>query len=167
MQEKDLLDVIEYGIKFYRDKKLGNRFSLLEYYSLTDIKPLDLSRIAYQQKRVSVGLTLRVFSEKYFWLSRPLDMGSRLNLNHSIKGHELTPDDKFLIKNAIEQEEYPLVDGVFDMMARHYVEHGIEYASKENIRNQVISSYNRAKGIYDVKSEEIVFDDAKPKILMK
>ena len=167
MQEKDLLDVIEYGIKFYRDKKLGNRFSLLEYYSLTDIKPLDLSRIAYQQKRVSVGLALRLFSEKYFWLSRPLDMESRLNLNHSIKGHELTPDDKFLIKNAIEQEEYPLIDGVFDMIARHYVNQGIESVTKDIISAQVISAYNNAKGIKETSNDQFLYNDVKPKLLMK
>lgn len=167
MQEKDSLDVIEYGIKFYRDKKLGNRFSLLEYYALTDIRPTDLSKIAYRQKRTGTGLALRIFNDKNFWLSQKLDMSSKLRLKHSVKGRELTPDDKLLIKDTIEQEGYPLIDGVFDMIARHYVEHGIEYASKENIRNQVISSYNRAKGIYDVKSEEIAFDDAKPKILVK
>ncbi len=166
MTNNELLDVVEYGIKFYRNEELGNRFSLLEYYALTDIDPITLSKIAYKQRRVSIGLTLRVFSDKTFWVSQKLDMSSRLRLTHSIKGRELTPEDKLLIKDIMEEEGYPLMDGVFDMIARHYVEHGVESVAKENIRNQVISSYNTAKGVKKARVDSL-YNDEKPKLLIK
>lgn len=167
MQINELLDVIEYGIKFYRNEDLGNRFSLLEYYALTDIRPTDLSKIAYRQKRTGTGLALRIFNDKNFWLSQKLDMSSKLRLKHSVKGRELTPDDKLLIKDTIEQEGYPLIDGVFDMIARHYVNQGIESVTKDIISAQVISAYNNAKGIKETSNDQFLYNDVKPKLLMK
>ena len=154
MSIDELLNIVDYGISFYSDDHLGNRFTVLEYYALTDVEPLNLKKVALAKNRRSTALKLQIFDEKNLWNYSNVDMNSRLRLEHSIRGRELTIEDKILIKDFIEKEGYPLIDGVFDMVARHYVELGIESASKENISSKVIATYNNAENkVKDTKSK--------------
>ena len=78
-------------------------------------------------------------------------MDERLTMFHSVKGYELTQDDKLSIYQKLTDEGYPLIDSVFDMAARYYVEFGIDSISKEQIRNDVKSSYKGLKKAQNMK----------------
>ena len=154
MKINEVLDVIEYGVKYYRNPITGNKINLIEYYSLTDLSPVELGKIALANKRPMLNLALREFDDKCYWLLKPVDMEARLRLFHSIKGRELTADDKLTIKEKLEQEGFPFVDGVYDIAARLYVNSGVDSISRENIRNSMISNYNKVHRI-DGKSIEV------------
>lgn len=138
MKINELLDVIEYGLTYYRSESSNQAMNLIEYFSFTDITPLELSKLAFKQENRKMGLYLLDFSERNYWLLKPLDLSKKLNLYHSIKDYVLTPEDKINIKEKLEQEGYPLLEGVFDQAARSYVTEGIDSISREKIRDSII-----------------------------
>lgn len=148
------LKVMEYAVKFYRDEELSRRFSLIDYYALSDISPKELAAVARKQKSVSTSVALVAFDNNTYYGSRPVNMAERLTCFHSVKGYELTVDDKMAIYDKLSQEGYPLMTGIYDVAARYYVMYGIDSISKENIRGKIIESYNTAKGISTVKEEK-------------
>lgn len=147
MDINELLDVVDYAIGRYKSKALGNRFSLLEYFSLTDIEPRDLTKIANNNKRRNLGNRISAFAENHYFGLCKVDMGKKLRNFHSIHGYELTPDDKLNIEMKLAEEKLPLIEEIYDLAARYYVDKGVDYISKEAIRNSVIESYNKARGI--------------------
>lgn len=164
MKINEVLDVVEYGIKYYRNPKTGNKMNLMEYYSFTDLSPKELGKVALSNKRAMLNLALINMHDKCYWQLKPLDMSARLRLFHSIKGRELTADDKLTIRDKLQQEGFPLVDGVYDIAARYYVEGGVDSISKENIRNAVILSYNKA---HNLEENTIGVSQEKGAILVK
>jgi len=154
LEMNEVLNLLEFGFKYYRNPKTGNRINLLEYYSITDLTPKQLSKEAANIKKHLLNFYLTSFDEKCFFLQRPLDIEARLRLFHSVKGKELTADDKLTIKEKLEQEGFPLFDGVFDLAARYYVESGVDAITKENIRKTIITSYNNAHS-FDGKRIEL------------
>jgi hypothetical protein len=154
MKMNEVLDVVEFGFKYYRNPKSGNRINLLEYYALTDLTPKQLSKEASSAKKYALNFYLAEFDEQCFFLQRPLDMDARLRLFHAFKGRELTADDKLTIKEKLEQEGFPLFDGVYDLAARYYVESGVDSITKENVRRTIITCYNSAHS-FDGKRIEL------------
>ena len=142
MDINETLNVIDFGMRHYKNATTGKKMNLLEYYSVTDITPIELSDYAYRNGSKSTAIVLRTYDERVFWNSRPLNMISRLSLFYSIRGYELTPEDKLAIRDKLEVEGFPLMEGIFDLAARKYVSEGIEAISKSKIRDEIITSYN-------------------------
>lgn len=149
--DDELLDLIEYAMKQYRSTTFGRRAGFMEYYSLTDIPPRELAAIARRQGRRSLSVVLTSFDSASYYQTREVKMDERLTMFHSVKGYELTQDDKLSIYQKLIDEGYPLIDSVFDMAARYYVEFGIDSISKEQIRDDVNSSYKGLKKAQNMK----------------
>lgn len=147
MDIKEVLDLVEFGLKYYRNAETGKRMNLMEYYSVTDLSPKDLGKVALKHGRQTLNIYLREYDDQYYWHMKPLDMQLRMRLFHSVKGRALTAEDKLTIKEKMEQENFPLTDGVFDFAARQYVINGVDSISKEQIRNRIITSFNKAHSI--------------------
>ena len=163
MNIDEVLDVIEYGIKYYRSANFI-RFGVIEYYSLTDIHPGDLSKIAQCKRGQSLGSALRIFAERQYWNLNEIKEETRLATFYSIHDHELTKDEKLSIISKMKDEGFPLIDGIFDASARIFMSKGIEGISREKIRKDVINEYNFATG------KEVAFESVsseKPKVLFK
>jgi len=139
------LDIIEFGIKNYKNPKTNKKLNLLEYYSFTDLSPRDLATLANGKENTGLAFYLREYHEKVYFGLEPLNLEARLGLFHSIRGHVLTADEKLTIKEKLEEEGYPLIDGVFDMAARYYVEGGIDSISKENVQSTVLNQVSKSK----------------------
>ncbi len=152
MEDLELLNLVEWGLKSYRDEKLGNKFGLMEYYSLTDLEPNILARMARRNKKASLANSLSKFTEDFFWLRQEINMSEKLRLLHAAGGHELTADEKLSIYDKIKEEGYPTFEGIFNYSARLFVSQGIDSISKEEIRTKIIDSYNSAHGIKIEKS---------------
>lgn len=149
--EPELLDLIEYAMKQYRSNTFGRRAGFIEYYSLTDIPPKELAAIARRQGRKSLSVVLTSFDSDSYYQTREVRMNERLNLFHSVKGYELTQDDKLSIHQKLVSEGYPLIDSIFDMAARYFVEFGIDSISKEQIKEDISSSYTGFKKAENMK----------------
>lgn len=152
MEDLELLNIVEWGLRAYRDKNLGNKFGLMEYYSLTDLEPNILARMARRNKKASLANSLLKFTEDFYWLRQEINMSEKLRLLHAAGGHELTADEKLSIYDKIKEEGYPTIEGIFNYSARLFVSQGIDSISKEEIRTRVIDSYNDAYGIKTEKS---------------
>ena len=147
MEDLELLNIVEWGLRAYRDKNLGNKFGLMEYYSLTDLEPNILARMARRNKKASLANSLLKFTEDFYWLRQEINMSEKLKLLHAAGGHELTADEKLSIYDKIKEEGYPTFEGIFNYSARLFASQGIDSISKEEIRTRVIDSYNSAHGI--------------------
>lgn len=145
MEINELLDVVEYSIKNYYNDKSKTKFNLIEYYSLTDMKPKELERIAHAQGRNSAVLWLRDFGYRYFWSMQETDVPQRLKLFHAIGEYELTADDKLSIVDKLKEEGYPIYEGIYNSAARIFVHEGIDAISKEKISKQVTEFYDKTK----------------------
>ena len=145
MEINELLDVVEYSIKNYYNDQAKTKFSLIEYYSLTDIKPTHLEKIAHSIGRNSSVLWLRDFGLQYSWLLQDINVSQRLNNFHAIGNYELTTDDKLSIIDKLKEEGYPLCEGVYNSAARIFVHEGIDAISKEKISKQVTEFYDKTK----------------------
>ena len=141
MEIKETIDLVAYAIKRYRDPETKRGFSLLEYYSITDLKPKKLATEAFKLKMCSSGTTISAFDEENFWNSADLKMEDRFRLFHSFNGVELTQDDKLSIYERLVSKRYPLLEGVYDREAYYYA-NGIDL-SKEDMKNKVIAAYNK------------------------
>lgn len=154
MDINEVLNAVEYGIKGYYNKNTSKKMNLLEYYSITDITPRELSTIAGNMGRQGLHFVIREYNEINYWLQKPLDLPSRLKLFYSVKGYELTPDDKIAIADKLKEEGFPLLDGIFDLAIRYYCQSGIESISKEKIRNDFIKEYNSNCSRKPIKLQE-------------
>lgn len=152
MDDLELLNVVEWGLRAYRDEKLGNKFGLMEYYALTDLEPNLLARSARRNKKASLANSLLKFTEDYYWLRQEVNMSEKLRLLHAAAGHELTSDEKLTIYDKLKEEEFPTQEGVYNYAARLFVTQGVEVISKEEIRTRVINAYNSAFGIKTEKT---------------
>lgn len=152
MEDLELLNIVEYGFNNYIDDKLNNKFGLMEYYSLTDLEPNQLSRVARRNKKASLATTLLKFSEDFYWLRQPVKMDEKLKLLHAVAGHELTQDEKLTIHDKLKEEGFPLIEGIFNYAARLFVTQGIDSISKEQIREKIVKFYNDAHGVKSNKS---------------
>lgn len=157
MELEELFSVIEYGIKYYYGMS-GNRFSMLEYYALTDISPRELGSAAKKMKELGKAAAFRDFAFKYEWKNRNINMESRLSLFHSINDYVLTKEDKLAIYTKLCEEKYPLTNAVFDMAAYHYVNCGIDSLSKDVIKEHLMNSY------YEVKNNNQMCKPVYPKV---
>lgn len=147
MDEKELLNIVEHSLRLYKDEDLGNRFGLMEYYSLTDLSPIELSKIARKNKKISLCNSLTKFNEDNYWLRQPVKMNEKFTHFHSINGHELTEDEKLTIYEKMQQENYPLLEGIYCYAARVYVNKGVDAISKEQVREKVKNFYNVTRGL--------------------
>ena len=84
MDIKQILDVVEYGIKYYKDDELNVRFSLYDYYSITDISPKDLADLALINRNTNACRVIRGFDARQHWNQKQVDMSKRLILYHAI-----------------------------------------------------------------------------------
>jgi len=168
------LNVMEYGIKYY-SAGLRHKFTMLEYYALTDLTPSELAMVAQgleterraagkpltlsDKKRNSrISLALRCFDLKYEWENSPLKIDEVMRCNHSICGREITQEDKLTIINTLKQEGYPLVRGVYYPAVHNYYEKGAEGLLKENIINDIYNAYcdkKKIKRTDDVKIKSL------------
>lgn len=68
----ELLEVIEYSfVDHYKNK---TRFGLLQYFSLTDIMPIPLSKIALSKGKRSLARFLNKFDDQNYWNLNELDL---------------------------------------------------------------------------------------------
>lgn len=147
MEELELLNVIEWGLRAYRDKKLDNKFGLMEFYSLTDLEAKQVARLARKYKKASLANSVLKFNEDYYWLRQNVNMSEKLRLMHAAAGHELTADEKLTIYEKLQSEGFPNQEGVFNYAARLFVTEGVDSISKEGIKTRVMTAYNEAHGI--------------------
>lgn len=154
MENLELLNIVEYGLKAYRDDKLDSKFGLAEYYALTDLEPNQLSRVARRNKKASLANSLLKFADDYYWLRQPVKMDEKLRLLHAVAGHELTQDEKLTIYDKLKEEGFPIMEGIFNYAARLFVTQGVDSISKEKIREKVVNYYNEAHGIKSNKSTD-------------
>lgn len=141
MNTKETINLIAYAIKKYHDEETNRGFSLLEYYSITDVSPRCLAREANKKKMCSQATTILNFLDMQYWNTRELNMEQRFKHYHAFNGTELTNDDKLSIFEKISGEGYPLIDGVYDRAAYNYA-NNVEY-TKEVIKNKIINAYNQ------------------------
>lgn len=139
MDIKETINVIDYGIKYYHDKNLNMGFTALEYYSITDIPPEELSKIAYKSKMTSQGLAILNFCDKHYWNLKEINKEEKIRNLHSFNGVELTADDKLSIIDKLKRENYPLIEGIYGRTAFLYA-NNIEF-TKESIRQAVLDDY--------------------------
>lgn len=139
MDIKETINIISYAIKQYKSDDLKMRFSLLEYYSITDIPPFELSKIAFRSKMNSQGQAIYNFADSNFWNQKDVDIPEKLRCFHSFNGKELTNDDKLTIIDKINEEGYPLIDGIYNRTAFCYA-NNYNFA-KESIREKVLNDY--------------------------
>jgi len=140
MEIKTLLDIVNYSINNYKNEE-GNRFSVIDYFSLCDIKVIDLSHIAITSNRKDVSRKLVGFNQKSFLGLLDLDIPQKMKDLHSINGVVLTDEDKLTIIEKIKAEGFPLVEGIYNYVARQYILHGIDSISRDRIRDRVIQNY--------------------------
>lgn len=145
MDINDLFDVIEYGFKYYINDKTNQKISWLEYFSLVDVNPKELAKIASAHGFNSLAVCLRGCNFKSYWHLREIDVEERLSSRHSINGYELTQDDKLTIIEKLKEEDLPLLNGIYDVAVRQFVIEGIDALSKDYVRDNIIDSYNRFK----------------------
>ena len=124
----------------------------MEYYSLTDLEPNVLARMARRNKKASLANSLLKFTEDYYWLRQNVNMTEKLRLMHAAAGHELTADEKLTIYDKIKEEGFPTQEGIYNYAARLFVTQGVEAISKEEIRTRIMTSYNDAFGIKTEKT---------------
>lgn len=137
MNFNETIKIISQGIRYY-ESDLGIRFSLLEYYAFTDITPDELAKEAYKEKMRPAATTITKFRDKNFWNSINLNVEETISLYHSINGKELSENDKRIIIETLKDEGYPLLDGIYRVAARNYVNFGVESILKENVRQRVL-----------------------------
>ncbi len=137
MENDETLKIISQGIRYYKSD-LGNNFSLLEYYSFTNVKPKELIKIAHSKKMRSIALDIAKFNDTNFWNQLDLNVEETIRLYHSINSKELGESDKRLILKTLIDEGYPLLDGIYRIAARYYVNFGIDSILKENVRTRVL-----------------------------
>ena len=65
MPELELLNVVEYSLRAYHDSKLGNKFGLMEYYSITDLDPNELSKLARMYNKINLSNSLLIFNNTF------------------------------------------------------------------------------------------------------
>lgn len=140
MNIKETINIIDYAIKYYRDKEFDRKFSLLEYYSITDISPKDLAKIAYKEKMIPQGAAIISFNDLQCWSLKEVDVSTKLKDFHSFNGVELTSDDKLAIVDKINYEGYPLIEGIYDRTAFYYANN--QEFTKESIREKIMNKYN-------------------------
>ena len=121
--------------------------NLLEYFAFADVPPKELAKVADRKKNNGLAYCLREYHEKVYFGLEPLNLEARLGLFHSVRGHVLTADEKLSIKEKLELEGYPLIDGVFDVAARYFVESGcdLDSISKENVQSVVLNKSSKSK----------------------
>lgn len=142
MDINELLDLLDYVMRFYRDQKHGTRFGVWEYFSLTDLTPSELAKIAVANKRGRDAIRLRAFGEQNLGSLWKSDLQKRINFFHSVDGYELTPEDKMNVFDKLSQEGYPFVEGIVDRAFRYYVKEGIDSISMQDTRENIINFYN-------------------------
>lgn len=142
MDINELLDLLDYVMRFYKDKEHGTRFGVWEYFSLTDLTPNELAEIAVSVKRGRDATRLRAFGEQNLGSLWKSDLQKRINFFHSVDGYELTPDDKMSVFDKLEQEGFPFVEGIVDRAFRYYVREGIDSISMKDTRENIINFYN-------------------------
>jgi len=150
MDIKEIIDLVAFGIKRYQEEGTGKRFSLMEYYSITNISPAELAKIAYSNRMQSQGTAILMFSDAQYWLTKDIDIVEKLNHHHSFNNVVLTRNDKLAIVDKMISEEYPLLEGIYNRAA-YYHAYGINF-SKEMIKNKLEDAYYGRKTIS--KSEQ-------------
>ena len=165
MDIDDLLNIFNYRVKVHKEGKYTKNLSLLEYYSLTDIEFKKMARIAYDHQLKSLAAYFRDFANKQYMLFKQLDITEELNSYHSIRGYELTADDKLTVFEKLRQENFPLLSGVYEVAVKYYVAEGVEGISKEKIRQDIIYLYNTShnKTLIDMDSKSAQKIKAKQK----
>lgn len=142
MNIKETVDLVMFAVQKYRDQDTKRGFSLLEYYSITELSPIELVREANKIKLSSRCATILNFHEKNFWNSMELKMDDRFKHFHSFNGVELTQNDKLSIYERLISKGYPLLEGVYDREAYFYA-NNFDF-SKEEIKERIVTAYNNA-----------------------
>lgn len=139
MSNENLLKIVEYGLGKYRNSQTNVKMNLIEYYSLTDLEPHSLESLAYKENQDELAKQIHRFGMENYWARKAVDMSEKLRLTHSIRGHELTQDEKLTIFEKLLSEGYPIVEGIYNVAARIYVNEGIDAVSKEKISEPLIT----------------------------
>lgn len=161
MDIHQLLDIIEWATKYYIDEKRGTRFGLMEYFSLTDLKPIELADIAVKHKRGKDSIRLREFAAKHFWGLLKSDLNKRVNLFHSVNGYVLTEEDKLDVFTKLQREGFPPLEGIIDKGFSYYVKEGIDSICMTDFRDSVIRSYFTSQSFEKEKGPILVKQNGK------
>lgn len=142
MDIKKTVDLVTFCIRTYRDRETNRGFSLLEYYSITDLPLKELAREANKLKLCSSSIIILNFYEENYWNLIELKMSDRFSCFHSFNGVELSKDDKLSIYERLVSKGYPLLEGVYDREAYLYA-NNFNF-SKEEMKERLITAYNIA-----------------------
>ena len=136
----ELLEVIEYSfVDHYKNK---TRFGLLQYFSLTDIMPIPLSKIALSKGKRSLARFLNKFDDQNYWNLNELDLEKNIRLLHSVRGHVVTQQEKLNVVEKLKEEAFPLLEGTLMEGSRYYVCKGLAAISKKKKKKELLDSYN-------------------------
>lgn len=140
MDIDQLLEVMEYSfLNHYKNKA---RFGLLQYFSLTDIAPRQLSKIAASKKKRTLSRLLGQFSDQNIWRLKELELEKSISLLHSIHGHVVTQQEKLDVVEKLKEETFPVLEGTLMEGSRYYVCDGIDAISKEQIQSELLECYH-------------------------
>ncbi len=134
------LTYIMYGIKNY--PKYGKDFSLLEYYAFTNKNISALLKINEKTTKYPIRYSLGAF---YFNNQNGFDkisLSRALGCKFSLFDRTLQEDEVRMIYQVLEEENYPLINGVYFKACCRYIEGGIDAIRKENVRKRIIDDYN-------------------------
>lgn len=142
MNIKETIELVTYSIKKYRDQETKRGFTLLEYYSVSDLSVRSLAKEAKKIGMISSAAAILNFQDENFWNLMELNMEDRLKNFHSFNGVELTKDDKLSIYERLSSKGYPLQEGVYDREAYLYA-NGFDF-TKEEMKERIVDAYNKA-----------------------
>lgn len=142
IETSELLNIVEFSIKHAYDKQRNSKLKLIEYFSLTDLKPNELAGLGYNCRGMGkCNFLIKYTSENYFALVQA-NVQNVINGRFVYNGHELTLEEKIDILEKLKSEGYPMLEGVVNEANRLYIEEGIDAISKEEIKERLLKNYN-------------------------
>ena len=140
-------DIMLHCMRYYNDPEFRNHFGLFEYYSMTDMSPKELAKVARKFGNVSLAANLIEFDVKQFWHSIETNETKIMACDQIVNSKCFLKKDKLTIIETLDKEGYPLIDGVYYGASRRYGYYGVKGILKETTRNKLIEFYCQSKGI--------------------
>ena len=138
----ELLNIVEFSIKHAYDKQRNSKLKLIEYFSLTDLKPNELAGLGYNCRGMGkCNFLIKYTSENYFALVQA-NVQNSINGRFVYNGYELTLEEKMDILEKLKSEGYPMLEGIVNEAKRLYIDEGIDAISKEKIKERLLKNYN-------------------------
>jgi len=142
----ELMEVMHYALTYYRDKDFKCRLNTLEYFSFTELHPLEFASVAREYGYDMLARKLVNFFHKSDCSFYNISYEKMMKANYQLRGRNLTFEDKNKIYDILSSEQMPILSGVCDFAMRKYALGGEEALDSKNIRSEVINAYNEFTG---------------------